>query len=149
MKRSMALTLSGVLAACGLALLTLAVASGTFSPDGRRFVVVLTLFACALLVGIIGGMATRRAEADYTSVVRTATILLVSGLMCLTAFFGLMASLLGAYPYRVLLAVMMTCYGVTLLMVAGANLYLSQKDYRVFYFDLARQLPSMYYRYRT
>ncbi len=149
MKRSISIMLTGVLAAAGLALLALAVMSGSLSADDRRFIAVATLLACTCAVAVAGAIAARSAEDDYRGTVKTAAILLTSGLLCLTTFFGVIGSIVSRSAWGILLVVMLTCYGITLLMVAGANTVFSQKDYRTFYFDFARQLPSLYYRYRT
>ncbi|MDY6794134.1 MAG: hypothetical protein SWK76_02450 [Actinomycetota bacterium] len=123
--------------------------SGVFGREEYRSAVVLTLldgFTALLAFTLIFG---RLADDGYRTVFYTVFMLSSVGLALLAAFFGIMGVMLGDYGYGILLAVMLSCYGLALIMVGTANHFLSQRTYRAYIYDFARQLPHVYYRYRT
>ncbi|MFH1148951.1 MAG: hypothetical protein V1748_00595 [Actinomycetota bacterium] len=133
----------------GLALIGMGVSSGRLGSDSAHFLVFATLVGISLVLAVSGLAARRGADDDYKKVLGTGAFLTCSGLAALAIFFGTMSAMLSRYAWGVLLAVMLLLYGTAMIMAAAANFILSQRDYRVFAFDLFRQVPWVYYRYRT
>jgi hypothetical protein len=138
-----------LLALGGIALIAMGALSGRLGSDSSHFLVFVALVGTCLVIAVSGSAAWRGADDDYRKALGTGAFLTCSGLAALAIFFGMMNAMLSRYIWGVLLAVMLPLYGIAMLMAAWANFVLSQGDYRVFAFDLLRQLPSVYYRYRT
>jgi len=122
---------------------------GWFSAGDRLYSAQYIMLGCFLVLAITGAVSARLAEPDYRKVVSTLLYVSGTGLFLMFLFFGLLRILAGDGAMRILLAVMLPLYGLALVMAGAAHHYMSQGDYRPFMYDFFRQLPYLYYRYRT
>jgi len=134
--------------AAGIALIVMGAMNGRFSPVGSRYIVVVTLIGATVVLAISSAVTRRAVPDGYGKVFGTVSFMLCAGLVALAIFFGF-SGIFSDGAYAVLLAVFLTLYGIAMVFAALANFVLSDTDYRVFIFELVRQAPHLYYRYRT
>ncbi len=148
MRKTYAIMLSTLLAALGLWLIAIGMMHGRFSQEQYRSLVSLTLMGGFAAVLIVGAVFSRLTAKDYRVAFTTAAVLLSLGLLLLGVFFAFMDMMVGVEIYGILLLVFLTCYGLAMIMNGVANYFLSQRVYRLYFFEFVRSLPYVYYRYR-
>lgn len=149
MSRSLARGFSAAVIAMGIALVVMGVLYGRSGSDGYRAMVSLTLVGGFVLLFLLTLVSYRFAEDGYRTLFTVLFLLLSVGLGLLCAFLGLMWAMLSEYAFGITLAVMLISYGAAVVMAGAANLVLSRRGYRLYIHDFLRQLPYIYYRYRT
>jgi len=148
MRKTCAILLSTLLAALGLWLIAIGMMHGRFSQEQNRSIVSLTLMGGFAVVLVISLVLSRLADKDYRVLFTPAMVLLSLGLLLLGVFFAFMEMMVSADTYSILLLVFLTCYGLAMIMNGVANYFLSQRVYRLYFFEFVRSLPYVYYRYR-
>lgn len=149
MRKALAVTLSVLVAGCGLVLAAIAVMSGRLGAERYRAIVLYTLGGVCLLLFALAVLMPLFAQRDYRKVLRVLLFLAGQGVLLLFIFFGFMWMLVSDHAVGVMLAVFLSLYGIALLMLAALNLLLSDRGYRVFMYSLFREVPYVYYRLRT
>jgi drug/metabolite transporter (DMT)-like permease len=119
-----------------------------FSQESYHSLVTLTLLVGFAAVLIIGLLLSRLTARDYRTVFTTAVVLISLGLILLCIFFAFMDMVVSTEVYGILLLVFLTLYGLAMIMDGVAHYFLSQKVYRLYFFDFMRSLPHAYRRYR-
>ena len=148
MRKPYTVLLSTLLVVLGSWLMIMGIMHGGFSQEQDHFLVILTLmggFAAVLLCGL---PLYRITAQDYRTVYATAISLLSLGLLLLCIFFAFMDMMVDPDTYGILLAVFLTLYGLAMVMNGVAHYFLSQRVYRLYFFDFMRSLPQVYRRYR-
>jgi len=143
---SVLLTLS--LFAIGATLEVMAVMSGTLSREANRSPTLYTLGGCFLALLLLGVVFPLFAHSDYRRVVRYGLLLLALGMMMIYVFLGFMWMVAGSSAVSVLMKVLLLLYGVALVMAGLFNHFASQGAYRPYIYNMAREFPYLYYRYR-
>ncbi|RJP30733.1 MAG: hypothetical protein C4536_09490 [Actinobacteria bacterium] len=149
MRKSLALVWSALLLPLGLWLVVLGIAGGLYEPERYRVAGDLTLFGGFVVLLILGLVFSRYADDDYRTIFFVGSILLSLGLALLGTFFAFMWFMLSARAYGITWAAFLVCYGLALIMSGVGSYLLAQRVYRVYIYDFLRELPHVYYRYRT
>lgn len=149
MKKSLSMMLTALLIVFGLSLLAMGIMYGRFRQEEYRSMMVIILAGEFLVLMLVTVVFSRFVQDDYKPAFLTTLLLLSTGLAMLGAFFGVMWAMFDTSTYGIFIAVMLPCYGLALIMTGVANHFLSQKAYRPYIYDFFRQLPYVYYRYRT
>jgi hypothetical protein len=149
MKKTRALALSAAVAATGLALVAMAVLVGGLSPASRQPVTQYILAGCFLFLLVLVLAYPLLADAAYRKMLRSALFAAATGLLMILIFLGFMWMLLSPGAVTVMARVFLVLYGLALCMGAFANYLLSDGRNRVYALSIAREVPFVYYRYRT
>ncbi len=149
MKKPIAFILTAILVLLGLSLMVAGAMSGKLSaPEYRYFVTYgLGLFCAVLLISALAFPIF--SEKEYKKVLRTILLLLTLGMYLQFMFFGIMWMFLGTMAIRILLTILLSLYGLALIMAGVVTHMLAQNNYRPFLYNFFQELPYAYYRYRT
>jgi len=148
MKKKYAIFMSALLIILGSWLMTMGAMYGSLSQEQNRSLVTLTLLTGFAAVLVIGLLLSRFTTKDYRAVFTTAVVLISLGLILLCIFFAFMDMMVSPEVYGILLAVFLILYGLAMVMNGVAHYFLSQRVYRLYFFDFMRSLPQAYRRYR-
>ena len=148
MKKTYALVMSALLVAGGSWLIAMGILQSRFRQERYHSHVSLTLLAGFAAVLVIGLLFSRLSAKDYRFVFTTAVALISLGLILLCIFFAFMDMVVSTEVYGILLLVFLALYGLAMIMDGVAHYFLSQKVYRLYFFDFMRSLPHAYRRYR-
>lgn len=148
MRKSLSVVLTLSLITTGVALEVMAVTSGMLSRESNRSTTLYALGGCFLALLLLGVVFPLFADNDYKRVVRYALLLLALGMMMIYIFLGFMWMVVGSSAVSVLMKVFLLLYGVALVMAGLFNHFASQGAYRPYIYNMAREFPYLYYRYR-
>jgi len=148
MKKAYAFVMSALLVVVGSWLIAMGIMQSRFSQESYHSLVSLILLACFAAVLVTGLLFSRLTAQDYRFVFTTAVVLISLGLILLCIFFAFMDMVVSPEVYGILLLVFLALYGLAMIMNGVAHYFLSQRVYRLYFFDFMRSLPHAYRRYR-